>query len=182
MAKLAAKTYGEALFETALEGKCMDALAEETEGVRRVLEENPELDRLLRHPRISRPEKAQILRKVFGGCISQELLGFLELVLEKGRWGELPAIWDYFAERVREEQGVGVAFVTTAAELSPAKKDAVERRLLDTTSYRRMEMHFQVDSSLIGGMVIRVKDRVVDSSIRTKLANMKSELLQIQLG
>lgn len=45
-----------------------------------------------------------------------------------------------------------------------------------------MEMHFAVDPSLIGGMVIRIKDRVVDSSIRTKLADMKRELLQIQLG
>jgi len=58
----------------------------------------------------------------------------------------------------------------------------VEKRLLETTKYVKFEMHYDVDSELIGGMVIRVGDRVVDSSIRTKLEDMKKQLLNIQLG
>ena len=56
------------------------------------------------------------------------------------------------------------------------------QRLLQTTKYESFEMNYQVDASLIGGMVIRVGDRVVDSSIRTKLEDMKKQLLNIQLG
>ena len=66
--------------------------------------------------------------------------------------------------------------------LSELRKADIQDRLLKTTPYLTMEIHYDVDPSLIGGMVIRIKDRVVDSSIRTKLADMKRELLQIQLG
>jgi F-type H+-transporting ATPase subunit delta len=67
-------------------------------------------------------------------------------------------------------------------ELSESRKADIQAKLLGTTPYLTMEMHYAVDPSLIGGMVIRIKDRVLDSSIRTKLADMKRELLQIQLG
>ena len=66
MAKLAAKTYGEALFETALEGKCMDALAEETEGVRRVLEENPSIQVVIDLHRDEMPETTRLVTDLDG--------------------------------------------------------------------------------------------------------------------
>ena len=72
--------------------------------------------------------------------------------------------------------------MTTAAPLDPARRAAVEGRLLETAGYRSMELHYEVDPSIIGGMIIRVGDRVVDSSIRTKLDSLTKQLLQIQLG
>ena len=57
----------------------------------------------------------------------------------------------------------------------------VEKRLLETTKYVKFEMHYDVDAALIGGMVIRIKDRVVDSSIQTKLYDLTRELSKIQL-
>ena len=58
----------------------------------------------------------------------------------------------------------------------------VKNKLLATTSYQTFDVYYHVDPTLIGGMVIRVGDRVVDSSIRTKLEDMKKQLLNIQLG
>ena len=78
---------------------------------------------------------------------------------------------------MKEAQKIGVAFVSSAVELTEAQKEKVCTRLIETTSYETMEMHYSVDPSLIGGMVIRVNDRVVDSSIRTKLNNMTKQLL-----
>ena len=57
----------------------------------------------------------------------------------------------------------------------------MEKRLLETTRYVAFEMNYQVDADLIGGMVIRIGDRVVDSSVRTKLDRMARELSKIQL-
>ena len=54
--------------------------------------------------------------------------------------------------------------------------------MLATTDYRTVECHYQVDVSIIGGMIIRMGDRVVDSSIRTKLNKLERELMAIQLG
>lgn len=182
MAKLVEQTYGEALFQTAMEENRADAFLEEVEMIREVLTQNPEWDRLMKHPKISKQEKVEIMKEVFAGRISREMTGFLELILIKERYGQLQAIFQYFIEKVKEEKRIGTAYVTTPTELSEARRAAVQARLLETTPYLTMEMHYAVDPSLIGGMVIRIKDRVVDSSIRTKLADMKRELLKIQLG
>ena len=62
------------------------------------------------------------------------------------------------------------------------QKDEIVKKLLETTHYVEIEMNYEVDASLIGGMVIRIKDRVVDSSIKTKLNNMAKSLSEIQLS
>ena len=71
--------------------------------------------------------------------------------------------------------------MTTASALSDVQQKEVERKLLETTPYQQMEMHYAIDESLIGGMVIRIGDRVVDSSIKTKLNGLTRQLIKIQL-
>lgn len=184
MAKLVSATYGEALFETALdagEGKLQELL-EEVQALRKILGENPQFDGLMKHPGIPKQEKLRVAAETFHGRVSSELEGLLSVVIAKERYGELPAIFDYFTEKVKEQQRVGVAYVVSAVELSAEQKAATEKRLLETGGYRRMEMHFAVDKTLMGGMIIRIGDRVVDSSIRTKLEGLKRQLLQIRLG
>ena len=67
-------------------------------------------------------------------------------------------------------------------ELSDKQKADVEKRILDTTSFKKLEMNYSIDKSLIGGMVIRIGDRVVDTSIKTKLAELTKELNKLQLA
>jgi F-type H+-transporting ATPase subunit delta len=90
-------------------------------------------------------------------------------------------VFAYFIDTVKEYRNIGTAYVTSAVELSAAQKKAVEKKLLATTKYVQFEMHYEVDAGLIGGMVIRIGDRVVDSSIKTKLYDLTRELSQIQL-
>lgn len=182
MAKIVSKTYGEALFEIAMEKDKTRELMEEIQGVQEVLAQNPELDKMMRHPGIPKQEKVKVVENVFQGRVSDELTGFLEIVISKERYGALQAIFAYFIDKVKEVQKIGVAYVTTAVELNEARKEEVKNRLLETTSYVSMEMHYSVDDSLIAGMVIRIGDRVVDSSVRTKIEELTKQLLQIQLG
>lgn len=182
MAKQVAKIYGEALFDLAMEQQKTDAYLEEVQGIAKVLEENPEFDKLMKHPKISKTEKQEIVDNVFGSSVSKEMTGFLKLVVSKERYRDINNIFSYFVDRVKEERKIGVAYVTTAIPLDAAKQAQVEQKLLQTTAYKKMEMHYAVDEDIIGGMIIRIKDRVVDSSVRTKLLEMKKELLQIQLG
>lgn len=182
MAKLVSKTYGEALFEIAVEQNRTREFMEEIQELRKVIAQNPDLDKLLKHPGIPKQEKVEVVENIFKGQMSDELTGFLEIVISKERYGELQGILDYFIDKVKEVMRIGVAHVTTAVELNKAQKDAVQDRLLQTTSYESMEMHYDVDSSLIAGMVIRIGDRVVDSSVRTKLDELTKQLLQVRLG
>lgn len=182
MAKLAAKTYGEALFGLVMEQQSPEAFLQEAQGILQILEGNPEFDKLMKHPGISKAEKEEVVEQVFAGRVSREMTGFLKLLVQKDRYGEVRNIIRYFTERFKEERGIGVAYVTTAVELNEVQKDAVKNKLLATTAYQVLEMHYQTDTDIIGGMIIRIKDRVVDSSVRTKLAELKKQLLEIQLG
>lgn len=182
MAKLISKTYGEALFELATEENSIDSMMEEIKVVLQIMEENPDFDKMMKHPAIPKQEKLQIVENVFKGRLCDELTGFIHIVINKERYGELKEIFAYFIEKVKEFRKIGVAYVTTATALSEKQQQAVRDKLLETTGYQTMEMNFDVDAALIGGMVIRVNDRVVDSSIRTKLNDMTKQLLSIQLG
>ncbi len=181
MAKLISKTYGDALFELAVEKNKVDVLLEEVEQLKQVLSENEEFGRLMNHPKIIKEEKIKVARNVFEGRVSEELMGFLTVVITKDRYRDIDAIIDYFIAEVKRYQGIGIATVTTAVPLREEQRGRIERRLLDTTKYTKMEMHYSVDESLIGGMVVRIGDRVVDSSIRTKLNELQKELLKVQL-
>lgn len=181
MAKLASKTYGDALFELAVEEHKVDEFMEEVRSVQTVLKENPELGAIMAHPEIIKEEKIRLAEACFKGRLSEEMVGFLVVVITKGRYAELPAIFAYFTAKVKEYKKIGVAEVTSAAELSDAWKKRLEDKLLATTRYETMEITYRVDESLIGGLIIRIGDRVVDNSIKSKLAALTSELMKVSL-
>ncbi len=182
MAKLVSKVYGDALLQTAAERACLDALDEEVGVMDRIFKENQDLTQLLNHPQVVKEEKIQIITEVFAGKVSQEMMGFLVTVVDKGRQNDIPAIFGYFIAQVKEKKKLGTAYVTSAAALTDRQKDQIRERLLATTRYVEFEMNYEVDPSLIGGMVIRIGDRVVDSSIKTRLYEMKRQLLDVQLA
>lgn len=182
MAKLISKTYGEALFELAVEDKKVDAFMEEIETLLKVLKKEDEFTKFMNHPKILKEDKIQVMENILKGRVSKELVGFFTLIIQKDRYGEAEEILEYFLNQVKEYKGIGVAYVETAVALTEIQKKQIEERLLQTTKYRQMEMHFSENRSLIGGMVVRIGDRVVDSSVSTKLDELQKQLMKIQLG
>lgn len=182
MAKLVSKTYGEALFDLAVEEHALDALAEEAKVVLEAFRENPELSKLLNHPKIVKEEKISVVENIFKGRASDHMVGFLTLIVEKDRHNELEAIIRYFLDKVREEKNIGVAYVTSAFPLEDAQREQIRQKLLHTTKYKEFEIIYNVDNGLIGGLVIRVGDRVVDSSIRSRIDHLSKELYNVSLG
>lgn len=181
MAKLVSKVYGDALFETAMEKDEVDTLYEEVTALVPILKDNPELLTLLGNPQIVKEEKVAIIHQVFDQKVAQDLMGFLTIIVEKDRQSDMIPIFEYFIERVKELKKIGAAYVTSAVELRPEQKASLEERLLATTPYVTFDMYYDVDPSLLGGMVIRIGDHVVDSSIKTRLYELKKELSAIQL-
>jgi F-type H+-transporting ATPase subunit delta len=175
------KTYGDALFELALETDRLDDMLEEVKAVSQALRDNEELTRLMNHPKIVKEEKIKLIEDIFKGRTSDELVGLMRMIVEKDHYNEMDRVFVYFIDQVKEYRHIGTAYVTSAAALSDAQKQAVEKRLLETTDYVRFEMHYETDAELIGGMVIRIGDRVVDSSIKNKLNSLTRELNRITL-
>ena len=187
MAKIVSKTYGEALFQIILEKEqevagSGEELYGESRQMMEILKANPQFDEVLMHPGIAKTEKLDVATKVFQGRISPELFEFLKLTITKDRYRELPAIMEYVSEKMKEYKKIGVAFVSTAVELSAVQKEQVTKRLLETAPFKSLEMHYSVEPELIGGMVIRIGDRVVDTSVKSRLNDLTKQLLQLQLG
>ncbi len=181
MAKLVSKTYGDALFETAMESGRLDKFFEEAKTLLQVLESNEELVRLMNHPKVSKEEKMDVLEKCFGESFSKEMVGLLRLVVTKDRFSEIYNILQTFIAQVKEYKNIGLAKVSSPMELTEGQKDRIKEKLLETTKYVEFEIEYDIDPELIGGLVIRIGDRVVDSSIRTKLQGLSRDLSKIQL-
>lgn len=181
MAKLVSKTYGDALFELALEEDKLDLLFEEADLIKEVFLANSELIKLLNHPKIDKEEKISVLENVFKGRVSEDMVGFLVLAIKKERQNSILDILDYFISLVKEYKKIGVVYITTATPMTEDQKKKVENKLLSTTKYDSFEMNYTVDKDIIGGIIIRIGDRVVDNSIRLKLNELSKDLYKIQL-
>ena len=182
MAKLAAEVYGEALFDLAVENGSVDTLAEQIQTAELAFLENPEFLELLTHPKITKEEKLSVVEAVFKGRVEDAVTGLLTVIVEKGRCAEIPAVFANFLEKVREYRKIGVVSVVSATELTAEQKKRIEEKLLSQTKYESFEMQYSTDASLIGGMVIRIGDRVVDASIKSKIERMAASLSKLQLS
>ena len=182
MAKLVSKTYGDALFELSLEEKKVDLLFDEAKVFLEVIQKDDELIRFMKHPKIVKEEKMKTGKNIFDKNFSKEFAGFLLILVQKDRFEDVEKILEYFIGRIKEYKKIGVAYVSTAIALNDAQKKKVEKRLLETTAYETFEMNYTVDETLLGGMVIRVGDRVVDTSIKNKLRELSKQLSAIHVG
>lgn len=177
MAKQVNKTYGSALFEVAMENHALDTTLEEVLFVKQTFLENEELGKLLLHPNVEKEEKIRVIENIYKGKISDEITGLMTMLITKGHLKEFVPVFDYVIQAIKEEKGIGVAYISSAVELKKEQKDRIEQKLLETTKYHEIEGIYKVDETLIGGLVIRIQDTVVDSSLKTQIAKLSNTLL-----
>lgn len=176
MAKLVSSTYGDALFDLALEEDRIPEFKKEVTAIRQIFLENEDLSLMLDHPGITKEEKSAFIDKVFGGRASGEMLGFIHILVEKDRQKALIPVFDHFLHRVREYEGTGAVRVTSAINLTADQKKAVEEKLLKTTRYQSLDIDYVVDPEILGGLVIRIGDRIVDSSLKSRVEDLSRQL------
>ena len=181
MAKLVSTVYGDALFSLALEKDELDVIWEEVKTIRQAVEENKEFLKLLSHPYMTEDKKCSLLKEVFGDALSQDTMGLLHVMVRKGRIGELLSVLDYFDEQAKAYKKIGVVFVTTPIAMTDSQKQQVEERLRKTTPYETLEMNYQVDKSILGGIIIRIGDQILDNSIRSQMESMSRKLMNVKL-
>ena len=176
MAKLVSKVYGDAYVSVVSEkNNLIDAL-EEIKSVKNILLENVEIIELLDSPKMDDEEKIDFVKGIFENHISVDSMGFLLTVIEKKRQAELLSILEYVIDCIKELLLIGKATITTALPLDDAKKDKIVDELLKSSHYKSLEAEYVVDESIIGGIVIRIGDRVVDSSVKTRIDKMRKML------
>lgn len=181
MAKLVSKVYGDALFSLATEEDKLDVIWDEVKAIRDIIRENPDFVSVLCHPEMTQEKRRSVLEQIFKQNVSEDMMGFLYVLVDKGRMGEILSILDYFDKQAKEYKKIGVVNVSTPMPLSNAQKEQIERKLLEVSDYESLEMHYELEEGLLGGIVIRIGDRVLDNSIRTKMERLSRQLFKVKL-
>lgn len=170
------------MFSLALENDKLDTIWEEVRMIRQILSENPTFVKTICHPEITKQDQIKLLDDAFKGKVSDEVMGFFHVLADKKRLKELDAVLEYFDRSAKEYKKIGVVYVTVPVELTKAQQDKIRERILEVSSYETLEMHVETDASLLGGMVIRIGDEILDNSIRSKMEHMARKINQIKLS
>lgn len=171
-----ARIYAQALFDVAKAKGRLDPIGEELAQFADALEGDRELQVFFFSPHFSSAEKAEGLRKAVSGA-DQELLNFLELLIEKQRMPEIFRIRRRFDEMWRRENRLIDVTVTSAVELDPAVVTKIGEEIERQTG-QRAELSSRVDGEILGGVVLQVGNMVLDASIRNRLEKLRKNVAQ----
>jgi F-type H+-transporting ATPase subunit delta len=169
--------YARSLLQLAGERQQAEEVRTELRGLREVLDANPTLMQLLGDPGVSQARRGALLNRVFGGRVSPTVLNFLGVLNAKGRLGLLPEIIEAYDDLLDEQLGNVEVDVTVAQRLDADQLEQVRRRVSEALG-RHAVVHQYVDPAIIGGLVLRVQDRLIDASVRFQLESMRKRLLE----
>jgi F-type H+-transporting ATPase subunit delta len=165
--------YATALFELARERGQLDAVAADLDTLRRALDESDDLNRLVSNPVFGREEQARAMAAVLAALeVSGLVAHFVGVVAENRRLFALRGMIRGFAQFLAAHRGEVVARVASARALTESQLAAI-RTELAAAMHTQVSIESEVDPELLGGVVVRVGSRMIDSSIRTKLQNLK---------
>ncbi len=168
-----ASRYATALFELASEQKALDAVSGDLAAVRRAMGQVPELARLVKSPVFSREDQARALKPVLDKMGANALtVQFLLLLASKRRLFALEGIIAGYERLLARSRGETEAEVISARPLE-AGELAELKNTLKAKLGREPRLQTKVDPSLLGGLVVKVGSRMIDTSIRTKLSELR---------
>lgn len=167
--------YAQALFDLGKKHNKLDEQLAELVKVGLILSEHPALGRSLQSPTIPSTVKKTILQKVLTGRVSDTTLHFFYVLVDKNREIYLDSITHSYKDLLRQERGQIHVVVQSAGPLSPAVQQQVQARLREYTG-KTVELTYEVDPELLGGLVIRIGDRIIDGSVRHQLSQIHERL------
>jgi F-type H+-transporting ATPase subunit delta len=168
-----ADRYAAALFDLADEAKNLDAVADDLNSLGAMIRNSKDLERLVRSPVIAREDQsralAALMEKAGLGALTRKFVG---LVARNRRLFVLPAMISAYRARLAARRGETTAEVVSARALSPHQVEALADSLKKALG-TKVAVDTKVDPALLGGLVVKVGSRMVDSSLRTKLQQLR---------
>jgi F-type H+-transporting ATPase subunit delta len=172
----AARRYAEAAFEIGRSDGTLDRWERDLHRLRDALGEE-DVRALAEHPAVAFGDKERVLRRVVGD-VSPPAMNLVLLMVRRGRPRAIPRMVEHFADLVRRERGVALAEIRTALPLDETQRAAVVSRLAGLTG-EQIEINEVVDESLIGGITVRIGDRLYDASVRNRLERLRARLTAV---
>ena len=172
--------YAEAAFEAATEAKDVETALEQLLLLGELLREHAEFRQLLFNPDVDPEQKLEILDRMFKSGGSESVRAFLQTVITRGRAESLPGIIEAFQAEVDRDQGRLRVLVRSAHPVS----EAAMKRLRATLEHRERKdvvVTTAVDPSLIGGVQVLLDDRMLDASVRRRVADLRQALTTLRV-
>ena len=169
--------YAKSLIDLAQEQDIVDAIKADMDLFLHTLKANPELKAVLSNPIIAHSKKIKILDEVFEGKVNKVTIAFFKLMVNKGRGEVLYTTALEYINQYNIKRHITKAKVASATALSAANKQTLIAELQKTIG-GTIELEAKVDPSLIGGFVLTVGDRQVDTSIAASLKKLKKEFAE----
>ena len=165
--------YASALFELADNARSLDQVAQDLTIFRNLVGESPDLSRLISSPVINRDLQGKALLAVLDAAgIAGLTRNFIGTVAKNGRARDLPAMAAAFLAELARRRGETTAEVTSAVPLKAPQVDALTNALKTATG-SKVAVELKVDPRLIGGLIVRLGSRMVDTSLQTKLKRLQ---------
>ncbi len=168
--------YAKSLFQLAVEKGISEVVYKDMLALYDVFDANPDFVDMLGNPVLKQTKKKEIIDALFKNRFNQLTISFFELVLQNRREIYLKDIARNVLDLIREHQGIKKAHLSSSAELLPETTQQIKAALADAYQ-SKIELTYEVVPELIGGFVLRVDDRQIDTSFSTKLKKIKRELL-----
>ena len=138
--------------------------------------ESKELKQALCNPLIAVENKKKMVKSVFQGKIDNKSVNFLLVLCDRGRIDCLEAISSLALEMAYKRAAIGVAYVTSACEMSESQQEALVGKLKSMTKAKEIRLETTVDKTLVGGFTVQVGSRIIDTSISGQLKKLASHL------
>lgn len=166
--------YAKSLFELAKERDALSGAQEDMELLANTIGESHDLSLLLHSPIVHADKKLSILNSIFSGSLGEVSMKFVTIITEKGRESLLEGIANAFVVMAKEKNNIFAASVETAAPLSESSR-AKLHEIVQRIQPGSIELDEQINKDLIGGFVLKVGDKMIDSSIASHLQSLRRE-------
>lgn len=175
-----AERYASALFELARDENAIDAVATDIAALERLIAESDDFQRLIRSPVFSADDQLNAVTAILERAgIAGVLTNFVKLVARNRRLFALEGMIRSYRDKVAEHRGEAAADVVSAQPLGDAEIADLKAALKSVTG-KDVSITATVDPSLIGGLVVKVGSRMIDTSLKTKLASLKTALKEVR--
>jgi F-type H+-transporting ATPase subunit delta len=168
--------YAKSLLDLAKEKNVENKVYEDMKLFNQVCDDNHQFYLLLKSPIVSHYDKLTILQKVFTGKVDATSMSIFEIITKKNREEMLPHIAEDYLRQYELLKGIQKAYVTTATPISASQKAEFAKIVADATG-KTVEIIEKIDETLIGGYVLTVNDRQIDTSVKTKLNELKVKFM-----
>ena len=170
-----ANKYAKAIFELAQDDKKLDAYDKELSKVAEEIFGLPEAVKFFQNPLVPHKAKKDLLGKALKKEVSDTIMNFLLLLVDKGRIGIFSEIYEIFSGLKNQAQGVLIADVTSAFPLTKTQETQLTKKLTTLTN-KKIRVRKHEDKSILGGLIVTIGDKRIDGSAAGRLHNLRSSL------